>query len=166
VTVGDFLSLALSMLRRVWRAVSALVLRGSVARRAGTPCSGDLAGGSEQTPLQVVEGPGSRGRAPLAASGEQVPVGVEVVGRGVQELKPCQVRGASSVPDHGCVERAGPNALVASRFWWGSRTNATASVIASSAHCRLGREADLLGVRRRGRPEVGTPSAARARSNK
>ena len=39
---------------------------------------------------------------------------------------------------------------MASRFWWGSRTNATPSVIASSAHRRLSREAALLGVRRRG----------------
>ena len=53
---------------------------------------------------------------------------------------------------------------MASRFWCGSRTKATPSVIASSAHCRLGRDAALLAVRRRGRPEVGMPSAARARS--
>ena len=55
---------------------------------------------------------------------------------------------------------------MASRFWCGSRTKATPSVMASSVQCRLGREADLLGVRRRERPEVGMPSAARARSKR
>jgi hypothetical protein len=38
--------------------------------------------------------------------------------------------------------------------------------MASNAHCRLGREVALAGVRRLARPEVGMPSAVRARSKR
>jgi len=38
-------------------------------------------------------------------------------------------------------------------------------VIASSVHCRVGRDAACLADRRRGRLDRGMPSAARARSN-
>ena len=95
--------------------------------------------------------------------GEEVPVGVEVARGGVEELEAGEVRRAAAVADDGGVEgaaeRVGGEQVLARVADEGDAVgDRVQRPLQAGPRRRLARR------RRRGRPEVGMPSAARARS--